>query len=262
MSYIPQSLADERAVWRQETGLSLNSLGILHYSPQGGGYHEGNDLLAQAGRLHTDYSKRESDRDRPGTDAGSAIDIGDFNVEVTRVDGSRRWVNLRDYTRWLLAQLAAGAPDVAFVRELIYSLDGVTVKRWDRLGIRSSGDSSHLTHNHRSDFRDNENADKAAHVRRFWREMRGVPAGVQGNGDDDMAWLFNVTNDKTPGAIYLCENHMRYRHVTGAEYDALKKSLHDNGRFPDMKAAVNVTYPNWDSAPVGYFVPDPDTPSA
>lgn len=189
MSYIPQRLRDERDVWVRETRLSLVSLGILHYSPQGGGYHEGNDLLAQAGRQNTDYSKRESERDRPGTDAGSAIDIGYFDVNVQKVDGSWRRVTLRDYTRWMLVQLNAGAPDVAFVRELIYSLDGVTVKRWDRLGIRTSGDLSHTTHDHRSDFRDDENANKAAHVERFWREMRGISmAGNDFDQADTNAW--------------------------------------------------------------------------
>jgi hypothetical protein len=78
----------------------------------------------------------------------------------------------------------------------------------------------------------------------------GPDAPVQRNGDDDMVWLFNIAG-ATDGAIYLCVNHERHRHVTGEEYDAIKKSLHDNGKFPDMNAAVNVTYPNVASAPIG-----------
>ena len=173
MTYSPQRLLDERAVWQAETGLPAVSLGIQHFSPQGGGYHEGNDLLAAAGRLNTDYSKRQSTRDQPGTDGASAIDIGWFDVNIQRYDGTWRRVTLRDYTVWVIAQLNAGAPDVYFVRELIYSLDGVNVKRWDRLGQSTTGDSSHTSHNHRSDFRDDEGADKSAHVKRFWHEMRG-----------------------------------------------------------------------------------------
>ncbi|WP_037684611.1 hypothetical protein, partial [Streptomyces griseus] len=48
----------------------------------------------------------------------------------------------------------AGAPDTRDIREIIYSPDGQTVKRWDRLGKRSTGDSSHLWHTHFSFFRD------------------------------------------------------------------------------------------------------------
>lgn len=177
MTYSPARLLDERAVWRQETGLPAVSLGIQHFAPDGGGYHEGNDLLAQAGRLNTDYSKRQSDRDRPGTDGASAIDIGYFDVWVTQVNGILRRVTLRDYNTWLITQMRANTPDVSFVRELIYSPDGQVVKREDRLHASTTGDSSHLTHSHRSDFRDDEQADKSAHVKRFWREMRGQTGG-------------------------------------------------------------------------------------
>ncbi|MEK8110074.1 hypothetical protein NKG94_48450 [Micromonospora sp. M12] len=40
------------------------------------------------------------------------------------------------------------------IREIIYSANGTTVKRWDRLGERTSGDSSHRWHTHFSFFRD------------------------------------------------------------------------------------------------------------
>jgi hypothetical protein len=39
---------------------------------------------------------------------------------------------------------------------MIYTPDGKTVARWDRLGKRSTGDSSHLWHTHLSFFRDSE----------------------------------------------------------------------------------------------------------
>ncbi len=113
----------------------------------GGGYHLGNDDLARIGRLNTDYSKRESARDRPGTNAASALDIGQFttrghtlaSLSVAVVDACRR-----------------GDPRCRDVREVIYSPDGRTVKRYDRLGLRTTGDSSHLFHTHLTFFRDSE----------------------------------------------------------------------------------------------------------
>lgn len=112
-----------------------------------GGYHEGNDDLARVGRLTSDYSKRESPRDRPGTNAASALDIGEF------VHGP---LTLRSLTLRLVAACEAGDPRTRDVREVIYSPDGVNVKRWDRLGIRTTGDDSHLWHSHLSFFRDSE----------------------------------------------------------------------------------------------------------
>ena len=46
------------------------------------------------------------------------------------------------------------------LREIIYSPDGKVVRRWDRLGKRSSGDDSHLWHTHFSFFRDSTKADR------------------------------------------------------------------------------------------------------
>jgi hypothetical protein len=165
-------------VFQRETGLKPVELGIQHYSPQGGGYHEGNDLLAAGGRANTDYSKRESIRDRPGTDGASAIDIGYFDVVIVDVaTGVRKHVTLFDMNRWLERNWSA--PDAAWIREIIYSLDGKTVRRLDRLGLRSSGDNSHLSHTHVSGFRDEEETPKAPLFERFWREMKGSTAVTQ-----------------------------------------------------------------------------------
>jgi hypothetical protein len=80
-------------------------------------------------------------------------------------------------------------------------------------------------------------------------QFMGQSSATQ-SGDDDMVWLFDITNDPTPGAKYLCENHMKHRHVSSVEYEALKKSLRDNGKL-GQNAEVNVTYPNVASAPIG-----------
>jgi hypothetical protein len=116
-----------------------------------GGYHVGNDDLARAGLLYSDYSKRESPRDRPGTNAASALDIGDFDATV---HGRRN--TLRSLSTAIVEASKRGDPRTRDIREVIYTPDGVTVRRWDRLGLRSDGDSSHLWHTHLSFFRDSE----------------------------------------------------------------------------------------------------------
>lgn len=171
MTKSPESLLEVRRMFMQRTGLPAVALGIQHYKPDGGGYHEGNDLLAKAGRLDTDYSKRESERDRPGSDYACAIDIGRFTVSSPTgpVDNRRMVV-------WLLKQIADDTEDSRWIREIIYSLDGKTVKRFDRLKKRTSGDNSHLSHEHVSSFRDDIHSPHVAGLfARFWREMDALP---------------------------------------------------------------------------------------
>lgn len=112
-----------------------------------GGYHIGNDGLARVGRRDSDYSKRESPRDRPGTNAASALDIGDFT------GGGH---TLRSLSAAIVDACKRGDSRTRDVREIIWSPDGVNVKRWDRLGIRSTGGSDHRWHTHLSFHRDSE----------------------------------------------------------------------------------------------------------
>lgn len=175
MTYAPATWKDAQHYMHDVTGLPYNALGLLHATPQGGGYHEGNDLLAAAGRLNTDYSKRESARDRPGTDGSSAIDIGQFDIVLN----GRRIRLIQDFNPWLIRQCRANAVDTLWIREVIYTLDGVSVLRWDREGKRSTGDSSHRTHTHISGYRDDENTPKTPLFQRFFAEMTN-----QSTGDD------------------------------------------------------------------------------
>jgi hypothetical protein len=154
MTYAPADLLAVRQYLMGQTGLPANALGIPGDPDHAetGGYHEGNDDLARVGRLTSDYSKRESPRDRPGSNAASALDIGDFRH--VRPDGTV--VTLRSLSLALVHACAVGVPGTADVREVIYTPDGSTVRRFDQLGIRSTGDSSHLYHTHISFFRDSE----------------------------------------------------------------------------------------------------------
>ena len=120
-------------------------VGIVGDPAHRGGYHCGSDRV-----VTNDYSVVESSRDRAGlTLDAAALDVGQFEVR-----SGGRTHTLASFSAWCVAQCAANAADTRDIREIIYSLDGSTVKRWDRLGKRSSGDSSHRWHTHFSFFRD------------------------------------------------------------------------------------------------------------
>ncbi|GGN39408.1 hypothetical protein FHR83_006724 [Actinoplanes campanulatus] len=129
--------------------LELGLVGDTAHQAGGDSYHLGKDKIrARAGRDR--YSVDESPRDQRGlSDYASAMDIGTFKVTT-----GRGVFDLYDFNAWLIALCKAGDPDTADLREVIYSPDGRTVKRWDRLGRRMSGDTSHLTHTHLSEHRD------------------------------------------------------------------------------------------------------------
>lgn len=157
MTYAPATIKAAQVYLQGQTGLPWVSLGIVGDANHHGGYHQGLGNVAS-----TDYSRDESSRDERGlTGAASALDIGAFP-------------RLRDLSLWIVAQCKAGSADTKDIREVIYSPDGKKVVRWDRLGIRSSGDSSHLSHTHISYHRDAEGRDKTGLFKRYFE------------GDDDM----------------------------------------------------------------------------
>lgn len=131
--------------------LEPNEVGIVGDPSHVGGYHCGEDRIKRddVGRI-TDYSVIESTRDRTGLSIyAAAIDIGWFQV---RVDGTLH--NMYTFNAWLVDECQKNRPDTLDIREIIYTPDGTTIKRWDRLGKRTTGDSSHRTHTHISEFRD------------------------------------------------------------------------------------------------------------
>lgn len=185
MSFAPGSLLAARKVFQDNgTGLSAVELGIVgdtDHEEGGDSYHLGKDQLRP--RNGDDrYSVDESPRDRNPTNAASALDIGWFSIVR-----NGKTHNLRTFSTWLVAQCAAGTADTQWIREVIYSPDGKVVKRWDRLGRRSSGDKSHLGHSHVSGFRDSENQDRAAVFRRYFAEIEGDDMPLTGT-DADVVW--------------------------------------------------------------------------
>ncbi|WP_431880129.1 hypothetical protein [Micromonospora marina] len=160
-------------------------VGIVGDVNHRGGYHCGSDRV-----VRNDYSVVESSRDRSGlTLYASALDVGMFSV---RSGGGTH--NLRTFSTWMVAQCAANAADTRDIREIIYSPDGRTVRRWDRLGRRTSGDSSHLFHTHFSFFRDSTKAgrDQTPLFRRYLTAI-GMIAVVK--PEDDMEQTDKLIND-------------------------------------------------------------------
>ncbi|MET8262289.1 hypothetical protein [Micromonospora sp. NPDC005205] len=168
--------------------LDPGEVGIVGDSSHRGGYHCGSDRV-----VPNDYSVVESPRDRAGlTLDAAALDVGQFDVR-----SGGRSNTLPSFSVWCVAQCAANAADTRDIREIIYSPDGSTVKRWDRLGKRTTGDSSHRWHTHFSFFRD---AIKAGRDQRplFRRYLSSI--GLL--EDDDMTpeehnWLATVHKNLT-----------------------------------------------------------------
>lgn len=148
-------------------GLDDLAVGIVGDSAHRGGYHCGRDRLDL-----DDYSVDESPRDSGSlTLDASALDVGTFSYGAH---------NLRSFSIWCVGQCVAGAADTKDIREIIYSPDGTTVKRWDRLGRRSTGDTSHRSHTHFSFFRDSTKArrDQTPLFRRYLSSIGLASGGV------------------------------------------------------------------------------------
>lgn len=156
VTFAPADLLAVQHYARDKTGQPWDALGIIHATPQGGGYHEGEDLLIAAGRAPgpqyplSDYSYTDAPgRDLlpngrlAGGDAASAFDMG---------GGFPRFL---EFNAWMRGRLLAGDQRARDVRSMIHTLDGRTVHRIDRTGIQpDGGDSTHLSHTHFSFFRD------------------------------------------------------------------------------------------------------------
>ncbi|MCX5119206.1 hypothetical protein OG992_18635 [Micromonospora sp. NBC_00362] len=172
--------------------LDPGEVGIVGDSAHRGGYHCGSDRT-----VANDYSVVESPRDRAGLTLDAAgLDVGQFNVR-----SAGRTHTLPSFSVWCVGQCEADAADTRDIREIIYSPDGTTVRRWDRLGKRKSGDSSHRWHTHFSFFRD---AIKAGRDQRplFRRYLQHIGLLQAPTVEDDMTpeehnWLATVHKNLT-----------------------------------------------------------------
>ncbi|MEV0940787.1 hypothetical protein [Micromonospora wenchangensis] len=181
-------LAVRRLLLDTIKGLDPAAVGIVGDPAHRGGYHCGSDRV-----VTNDYSVVESPRDSGGlTLYASGLDVGTFSV---RSGGATH--NLQTFSTWCVAQCRANTPDSRDLREIIYSPDGKVVRRWDRLGKRSSGDDSHLWHTHFSFFRDSTKAGRDQ-TPLFRRYLTGI--GLLEDTDmtpEEHAWLETVHKNLT-----------------------------------------------------------------
>lgn len=223
MTFAPDSIKAVRTLYMNAlklAGFTINPLavGIVRNEP-GTSYHIGEDHINSGA-----YSVVESSRDRNGlSNASSAIDLGWFSFTH-----NGRTHNLRTFSVWLVAQCRAGTADSLDIREVIYSDNGTTVKRWDRLGIRSTGDSSHETHTHVSWFRDSENRNKVALFRRYFEEI-GILEDEMAVTDTEMdqiaarVWAHGVNGVTAGGRLTQADN--RAGSLANAQVPALATAL-------------------------------------
>ncbi|MFV2101177.1 hypothetical protein [Micromonospora sp. LOL_024] len=237
----------------REEDLEPNQVGIVGDANHRGGYHCGSDRV-----VNNDYSVVESSRDRNGlTLDAAALDVGTF-----RASSGGRNHNLFTFSAWCVTQCAANAPDTRDIREIIYSPNGKVVKRWDRLGRRSTGDRSHLWHTHFSFFRDSIKANRDQ--RPLFRRYLSAIGLIKPEEENDMTpeehnWLktvhrnLTVLDGRNPvGQTYtrmaMGEDHIdptfKVSHPTlrtiGAQLTALQTALATLGNrdFTDEQAII------------------------
>jgi hypothetical protein len=167
VTYNPATLHDLGVFWTSQGGVNLGVVGDTSHVAKGTSYHLGKSQL-----VSTAYSIQTA-RDKAGlTEAASAIDLG-------KLDGSL--VELRTFSKWLVAQARSNAPGTSDIREIIYSPDGKTVLRWDRQrGYASAprpgeADDTHLFHDHVSWYRDAEHRDHTTAFRPYFETGADVP---------------------------------------------------------------------------------------
>ncbi len=170
MTQAPKSIKELASFWDEHGGRNLGIVGDTKHKQGGTSYHLGrSDLIAGA------YSTKLK-RDRKGlTESASALDLGRLHKRIGK---------LRKFSNWLVAQAEAGlTPDI---REIIWSPDGIEVRRWDShldkviVSLRrhkdgsihvvneANGDASHFWHTHISFYRDSRLRPKVEYFQPFF----------------------------------------------------------------------------------------------
>ncbi|MFG1746000.1 hypothetical protein ACGFJ4_17680 [Micromonospora chalcea] len=222
---------DKKAVRADD--LEPAEVGIVGDPNHRGGYHCGSDRV-----VTNDYSVVESTRDRSGlTLYASALDVGTFSV---RSGGGTH--NLRTFSTWMVAQCVANAADTRDIREVIYSPDGRTVRRWDRLGRRTSGDSSHLYHTHFSFFRDSTKAGRDL-TPLFRRYLTAIGMIATAKPEDDMEQTDRLIKDtgsknRTVGDVLADLQNLRNWLISPASTTGLVNPPMPNSPLQQMLAML------------------------
>ena len=189
MTVAPATIQDLASLWVNHCGRNLGIVGDTKHKKTGTSYHLGrSDLAAGA------YSAKLK-RDRDGlSEAASALDLGKLDGGIGK---------LRTFSNWLVNRAEAGlTPDI---REIIWSPDGVEVRRWDSslkpngkviVSLRrhadksiqvvnpGNGDATHFRHTHISFYRDSEFRPKVAYFKPFFDQPAPNPVHQPDHGDE------------------------------------------------------------------------------
>ena len=165
------------------------------------------------------------------------MDVGTFSV---RSGGGTH--NLRTFSTWMVAQCVANAADTRDIREIIYSPDGRTVRRWDRLGRRTSGDSSHLYHTHFSFFRDSTKAGRDL-TPLFRRYLTAIGMIATAKPEDDMEQTDRLIKDtgsknRTVGDVLADLQNLRNWLISPANTTGLVNPPMPNSPLQQMLAML------------------------
>lgn len=198
MTIAPDDLKTVQQYVHDKTGQDWNSLGIIHSQPLGGGYHEGQDLLTQADRepgpsgTYSDYSYADARAVAIapyGRDLANATTLAGVPNAASAFDMGLAFPNSLGFNAWMRDRMLEFDPRTRDIREMIYTLNGSTVRRIDRTGRQADwGDSSHLSHTHFSFFRDSHgrraNMDNFLGLLKQWFE--GITPPPANQEDDEM----------------------------------------------------------------------------
>ncbi|MDM4722743.1 hypothetical protein QTQ03_25255 [Micromonospora sp. WMMA1363] len=199
-------------------GLTGGEVGIVGNANHRGGYHCGEDRV-----ISGDYSVIESPRDRAGLTLDAAgLDVGMFEVRASGHD-------LRSFSTWCVRQCAANAPDTRDIREIIYSPDGRTVRRWDRLRRRATGDLSHLYHTHFSFHRDAIKAgrDQTPLFRRYLTTI-GLLEDAMALSAEDLDKVRSATARGIYDALWVAAQGQPYRDLAYTGPGSIGKAIRTN----------------------------------
>lgn len=248
MTYNPTTLVELGRYWVAKGGVNLGVVGDAAHADRPS-YHNGIDRAIR--RLGTsdldriaaaDYTFRLA-RDRDGaSNAASGIDLGKLN-------GTYR--DLRKFSTWLVERCKVRAPGTDDIREIIWSPDGVYVKRWSHVSkqvytsLRKSGgsitvvtpgngDASHYSHTHISMYRDSEARSKRGLFSPYFADLPDT-----GTEAPDM---YPIVTRTTPALLTVPKGTWIY---TNQDFDndddnALTSEARDYLYFGRFRNAANV----------------------
>lgn len=232
MTYVPARMLELQRYMQRQTGLPLSSLGVYPDESHDGGYHCGWDRRRIRNGQLSDYSWQESSRDfSHKTDAARAFDCGRFD-------------RLRELSVWMVGECERGALDTRDIRSIIYSPDGISVLRWDRLKLHAGGSVSHRTHTHFSFFADAETHDKVSPFRRFF-EGGGMPT----EGERNQSYMIQngLVGVEEPVLHIPAESGFPPVSLSNPFATALKALV--EGKDAQMPAFANIPARTWRNAP-------------